>query len=128
MKGASAIAPLGIRLPEELKIKIQESAAANGRSVNSEVVSLLEAALREQSGEVQGKNSQVIDGLNETINQLVESIKLQAESIQLYKEQVMLIKAFVKKQTGYDVQAFLDANVDYEAFGVPSTGTNKKPT
>lgn len=38
MKGASQIAPFGIRMPEELKDRIAERAAKNGRSMNSEIV------------------------------------------------------------------------------------------
>lgn len=46
MKGASHIAPLGVRLPEELKQKLQERAVRNGRSMNSEIVQILEDALK----------------------------------------------------------------------------------
>ncbi|MBF7978129.1 Arc family DNA-binding protein [Rahnella sp. LAC-M12] len=42
MKGASQIAPFGLRMPEELKDKISESAKTNGRSMNAEIVSILE--------------------------------------------------------------------------------------
>ena len=42
MKGASNIAPLGVRLPDDLKIKIQERARKNGRSMNSEIVQILQ--------------------------------------------------------------------------------------
>ena len=45
MKGASHIAPLGVRLPEDLKTKLQERAKRNGRSMNSEIVQILEDAL-----------------------------------------------------------------------------------
>ena len=45
MKGASNIAPLGVRLPDDLKIKIQERARKNGRSMNSEIVQILHDAI-----------------------------------------------------------------------------------
>lgn len=45
MKGASNIAPLGVRLPDDLKIKIQERARKNGRSMNSEIVQILQDAI-----------------------------------------------------------------------------------
>lgn len=45
MKGASQIAPFGLRMPEELKDKLAERATANGRSLNSEIVQILEDAL-----------------------------------------------------------------------------------
>lgn len=42
MKGASLIAPFGLRMPEELKEKISERAKANGRSMNAEIVQILQ--------------------------------------------------------------------------------------
>ena len=45
MKGASNIATLGVRLPDDLKIKIQERARKNGRSMNSEIVQILQDAI-----------------------------------------------------------------------------------
>ncbi|EGS5619614.1 Arc family DNA-binding protein [Salmonella enterica] len=42
MKGASLIAPFGLRMPEELKEKIAERAKSNGRSMNAEIVQILE--------------------------------------------------------------------------------------
>lgn len=38
MKGASQIAPFGLRMPEDLKEVISERAARNGRSMNSEII------------------------------------------------------------------------------------------
>lgn len=45
MKGASLIAPFGLRMPEDLKDKISERAKANGRSMNAEIVQILQDAL-----------------------------------------------------------------------------------
>lgn len=45
MKGASLIAPFGLRMPEELKEKISERAKNNGRSMNAEIVQILQDAL-----------------------------------------------------------------------------------
>jgi len=45
MKGASLIAPFGLRMPEELKEKIAERAKVNGRSMNAEVVHILQEAV-----------------------------------------------------------------------------------
>ncbi|MCV5791695.1 Arc family DNA-binding protein, partial [Escherichia coli] len=38
MKGARDISPLGIRIPDYLKKRIQQEADKNGRSMNSEIV------------------------------------------------------------------------------------------
>lgn len=48
MKGASLIAPFGLRMPEELKEKIAKRAKTNGRSMNAEIVQILEDALKAQ--------------------------------------------------------------------------------
>ncbi|HDG8261104.1 TPA: Arc family DNA-binding protein [Klebsiella aerogenes] len=45
MKGASQIAPFGLRMPEDLKTAIAERAAKNGRSMNAEIVQILEDRL-----------------------------------------------------------------------------------
>ncbi|EBJ4781928.1 Arc family DNA-binding protein [Salmonella enterica] len=45
MKGASLIAPFGLRMPEELKEKIAERAKNNGRSMNAEIVQILQDAI-----------------------------------------------------------------------------------
>lgn len=42
MKGASQIAPFGLRMPEDLKDAIAERAKNNGRSMNSEIIYILE--------------------------------------------------------------------------------------
>jgi plasmid stability protein len=45
MKGASNIAPMGLRLPDELKEAIKERARINSRSMNSEIVQILQDAI-----------------------------------------------------------------------------------
>ena len=39
------IAPFGVRMPTELKALVEEAAAANGRSINAEVVARLQGSL-----------------------------------------------------------------------------------
>lgn len=53
MKGASQIAPLGVRIPDELKEKIQARARKNSRSMNSEIVHILESAFTNEDPEPQ---------------------------------------------------------------------------
>lgn len=45
MKGASLIAPFGLRMPEDLKEKIASRAKNNGRSMNAEIVQILHETL-----------------------------------------------------------------------------------
>ena len=42
MKGARDISPMGIRVPEPLKQRLRKEAGKNGRSVNSEIVTILQ--------------------------------------------------------------------------------------
>ncbi|TBM32226.1 Arc family DNA-binding protein [Hafnia paralvei] len=48
MKGASNIAPMGVRIPDDLKEKIQERARKNGRSMNSEILKILQDAINDE--------------------------------------------------------------------------------
>lgn len=43
------IAPFGVRMPPELKARIEAEAKKNGRSMNTEVVARLAASLREEA-------------------------------------------------------------------------------
>lgn len=45
MKGMRNIAPFGLRMPEELREAIQQRAKNNGRSINSEIVQILQETL-----------------------------------------------------------------------------------
>ncbi|EKA7106808.1 Arc family DNA-binding protein [Salmonella enterica] len=52
MKGASLIAPFGLRMPEDLKGKIAERAKSNGRSMNAEIVQILQDAVDSKGNDV----------------------------------------------------------------------------
>ena len=52
MKGASLIAPFGLRMPEYLKVKIAERAKSNGRSMNAEIVQILQDAVDSKGNDV----------------------------------------------------------------------------
>ncbi len=45
MKGMRSIAPFGVRMPDDLKDNLTVRAAQNGRSLNSEIVMILQAAI-----------------------------------------------------------------------------------
>ncbi|HHP7419519.1 Arc family DNA-binding protein [Providencia alcalifaciens] len=45
MKGMRSIAPFGVRLPDDLKERLTVRAAQNGRSLNSEIVMILQDAV-----------------------------------------------------------------------------------
>ncbi|HGJ5865910.1 MULTISPECIES: Arc family DNA-binding protein [Arsenophonus] len=49
MKGMRSITPFGVRMPDDLKEKLTVRAAQNGRSLNSEIVMILQSAVNETS-------------------------------------------------------------------------------
>lgn len=59
MKGASLIAPFGLRMPEDLKGKIAERAKSNGRSMNAEIVQILQDAV-----DARGKDVASVAGID----------------------------------------------------------------
>lgn len=64
MKGASLIAPFGLRMPEDLKEKIALRAKNNGRSMNAEIVQILQEAVAEPSEDSLAKAAHAADGTN----------------------------------------------------------------
>ncbi|GAA0510804.1 Arc family DNA-binding protein [Tatumella terrea] len=47
MKGARDISPLGVRLPDSLKARLQQESKKNGRSLNSEIVMILQSYIEQ---------------------------------------------------------------------------------
>ena len=128
MKGASLIAPLGVRIPDELKEKIQAQAKSNGRSMNAEIVYILEQAMTDECDYSDSSYSQLIDAYEEKIKAMESYIKMQKQAFELATEQISLLKQHIKSTTGFDVQAYFDKNIDYEAIRSSSNPDNKKPT
>ncbi|MGL6191405.1 MAG: Arc family DNA-binding protein [Serratia nevei] len=128
MKGMRNIAPLGVRLPEELKEKIQEQAKVNGRSTNAEIVTLLEQSVGGGSAkESKEELEKVVESYEEQVKQLMSMIKVQRETIDLAYEQIALLKQHIKLTTGIDINEFFRKKIDYEAIK-NRNDTNKKPT
>ncbi|CVE50057.1 Arc-like DNA binding domain [Serratia marcescens] len=128
MKGMRNIAPLGIRLPEELKEKIQEQAKVNGRSTNAEIVTLLEQSVGSGSAkESKEELEKIVESYEEQVKQLMSMIKVQRETIDLAYEQIALLKQHIKLTTGIDINEFFRKKIDYDAIK-NKNDTNKKPT
>lgn len=103
MKGASMIAPLGVRLPEELKDKIKDLAKDNGRSVNAEIVVLLEGMISSIEGgnSVKSLSSELEASRNEN-KKLKKIIALLEDQSELLRRQCDLLTEqceFYKKPT-----------------------------
>lgn len=116
MKGMRSVAPMGIRIPDDLKEKISEKAKENGRSMNAEIVHRLEESL---SAVTEGSNNSAVELELESEKQLnanlIRIIDVLNRTVKAREENAALIKQHVKLVTGYDVQEFLNEVVDYEA-------------
>lgn len=75
MKGASHIAPFGLRMPEELKDKISESAKKNGRSMNSEIVQILEDAMQSSAQHSPDRMVSFVDSKGEENRLPIETVQ-----------------------------------------------------
>ena len=56
---------LKIRLPRPLKIKVEASARANGRSLNGEIVHLIQQAIGDAPGIIRGASADIHARLDE---------------------------------------------------------------
>lgn len=106
MKGASLIAPLGVRIPEDLKEKIQAQAKENGRSTNAEIVQILEGSfsqcqengkenLKDESEHQQSLLSmkdEIIETQKESISHMENTINSLNEHINILKEHIEFLK------------------------------------
>lgn len=106
MKGASLIAPLGVRIPDELKDKIQGQARENGRSMNAEILHILDSSFTQKTDtEVASLSEkvrhyaamlelkeQIIETQKETISHMEKSISNLEEHINILKDQVDMYK------------------------------------
>lgn len=71
-----SIAPFGVRMPDDLKEKLTVRAAQNGRSLNSEIVMILQSAVDEASTSntissiAQAEADKIKEALEETLTKL----------------------------------------------------------
>ncbi|WP_272537521.1 MULTISPECIES: Arc family DNA-binding protein [unclassified Providencia] len=81
MKGMRSIAPFGVRMPDDLKEKLTVRAAQNGRSLNSEIVMILQSAVDEASASntissiAQAEADKIKEALEETLTKLYNDKK-----------------------------------------------------
>ncbi|MFS1564202.1 MAG: Arc family DNA-binding protein [Candidatus Arsenophonus phytopathogenicus] len=81
MKGMRSITPFGVRMPDDLKEKLTVRAAQNGRSLNSEIVMILQSAVNETSTSktiesiAQTEADKIKEALEETLTKLYNDKK-----------------------------------------------------
>jgi hypothetical protein len=68
------IAPFGVRMPTELKALVEEAAAANGRSINAEVVARLQGSLNSAGSDLSALSTGAL--LDELIVRLGDRIQV----------------------------------------------------
>lgn len=81
MKGMRNIAPLGIRIPDELKDRIQAQAKENGRSTNAEIVQILESSFSQHTDREVAELKEVIKHKENMLNLKQQLIDTQQSSI-----------------------------------------------
>lgn len=96
MKGASLIAPLGVRIPDELKEKIQAQAKENGRSMNAEILHMLENSLSEAPHQEVGKLHEQVMHLSSMLEMKEQVIALQKISIQHMDKTISSLEETIK--------------------------------
>lgn len=115
MKGMRSVAPMGVRIPDELKKKIQEKSKENGRSMNAEIVFLLEKSFSNtESGKYNDKLHKFSESKVALIEKLKTIIQLQERDLELAYEQISLLKHNIKIATGFDIQEHFNKTVNYE--------------
>lgn len=125
MKGMRSISPMGVRIPDELKEKIQEQAKLSGRSMNAEIVSILENSFTNTEKVQDEESEKLIEAYKDRFLIMDKLIKTQANALELSSEQISLLKQFIKQKTGIDVQAFFDSIHEQRK---QESDESKKPT
>lgn len=99
MKGASQIAPLGVRIPDELKEKIQAQAKDNGRSTNAEIVQILESSFSQNSPNIMSR-------INELVSHYESLIALKDEIIETQKSTISHMQGTISSlEQSVDIQS-----------------------
>ncbi|PWV99559.1 Arc family DNA-binding protein [Mangrovibacter plantisponsor] len=114
MKGASLIAPFGLRMPEDLKEQIIQRAKINSRSMNAEIIQMLNDAMHtdEQTPELiklrqEVTNLKLMLALQERYIELIQDAVFtdkDAEAIERNKK----ISRDISSLVGDDLNALLD--------------------
>ncbi|HEF0121535.1 TPA: Arc family DNA-binding protein [Citrobacter youngae] len=89
MKGASLIAPFGLRMPEELKEKVAERAKNNGRSMNAEIVQILQDAMNGNTISMDDEFIRVFNEVTHSQHETVEEFDAMNEKVDWLIDKLM---------------------------------------
>lgn len=96
MKGASQIAPLGVRLPDELKLKVQGRAIENGRSMNAEIVSIIERSFSDEVEKHHEAAQRILSHLQQIVELKDQIIASQESSISSQRETITTMERTIE--------------------------------
>lgn len=103
MKGASQLAPLGIRIPDELKTRIQDRAQKNGRSMNAEIMDIIEKSFSSNTDQqvmILQEKIRHLTGISDLKDQIIESmtgtISSQKETISALESSVSSLESHLE--------------------------------
>lgn len=119
MKGASQIAPLGVRLPEDLKAKVQHRANENGRSMNAEIVSIIEKSFSADAEQHHGAVQRILKHLQQVADLKDQIISSQESSISSQRETINSMERTI---------GALEEHIEILQTLLGRTNPNKKPT
>jgi len=122
MKGASQIAPLGVRLPDDLKERIQVRAKENGRSMNAEIVDIIDNSFSEAPNQeaaylqemilhtqtvidlkdqIIASQESTLDSLRSTVSSVESSNNILKGHIKTLEDHVKILESHVKILEGH---------------------------
>lgn len=144
MKGASLIAPFGLRMPEELKEKVAERAKKNGRSMNAEIVQILQDAVDGRinpladDDEIEKVYVEVIsidpskmsmeefDANNEKLDWLIEAFMKRISEDTKKFQSAISFKSQTKELIGRQIYQLVAQKADYESPSKIAESNKKK--
>ncbi|EPM0598882.1 TPA: Arc family DNA-binding protein [Klebsiella pneumoniae] len=114
MKGASLIAPFGLRMPEELKDKIAQRAKDNGRSINAEIVQTLEDSLKDKNlNNSIASLSMALDTFKKVESAMTEALEAKDKHIKsitdlahVQADYIAALKEILKTKFNFDADVF----------------------
>lgn len=119
MKGMRNIAPMGVRIPDDLKEKVSLQAKENGRSMNAEIVSIIEASFAADKEKHHEAAQRILSHLQQIVELKDQIIASQDSSISSQRETI--------SSMGRTIEA-LEEHVEILQGQLGRSSANKKPT
>lgn len=130
MKGASLIAPFGLRMPEDLKERIAERARANGRSMNAEIVHVLADSF---SSDIRAESDEEASRLITMYAELRNKLPKDEDELAKWNEKMLDVSFYLMKKlsgyaNNYELLKSLKEEAEAHVMGLTKSEENHKPT